>query len=288
MKKFFTAFLSLILIISATNISVLAESPSLETLSSASSIFQELQSEEVLHDREEYLDLFSQGKICIDEFGFIVVPNGCEISTSLSQTIYNANQLIRIGLISYNANTQTFDVIDIHSNPNFIITKEDNICFSNDGNNAITPYAEVCSCSYSKFGLGAIVKRNTNDVRGCFLTMAKLNPDKAFTAAVGYWVGKVREDGEWDYKRHPNFAPYDRVFCCTYGLNNSKKSYHLTSEFIGNYNYGYTGSILFNLDILISGSITAAKFDFKKDAADHPAIKEGYADAKSCNEYLDS
>lgn len=40
MKKFFTAFLSLILIISATNISVLAESPSLETLSSASSIFR--------------------------------------------------------------------------------------------------------------------------------------------------------------------------------------------------------------------------------------------------------
>ena len=76
MKKFFTAFLSLILIISATNISVLAESPSLETLSSASSIFQELQSEEVLHDREEYLDLFSQGKIALMNLDSLLFPMG--------------------------------------------------------------------------------------------------------------------------------------------------------------------------------------------------------------------
>jgi len=68
----------------------------------------------------------------------------------------------------------------------------------------------------------------------------------------------------------------------TYGINDSKKNYHRTSEFMGNYNYGFTGRVLFNLTTLKLGSNYAASGNpFIPDTDDYPAIEEGYNDSVS-------
>lgn len=242
--------------------------------------------QEIYEDRNEYLQLKSDGKIEVSEDGKMTITSSANVSVSLMESIGDVNKMIDIGLVTYQQNEYICPLEEIAKTDSFIITEDDNADFSHDSAYPITPYAEVCSCTYSPLGLGAMVKRNTQEIRNCFLSMAKINPTQALPAAMGLWVGKVREGGEWDYKVKPGYSPYSKKFCCTYGKNNSKKFYHLTSEYIGNYNYGYTGSILFKLDALKLGSGAAAGFDFDKDSADYPAITEGYNDAKACGEYL--
>ena len=64
---------------------------------------------------------------------------------------------------------------------------------------------------------------------------------QAWSSATAYWVAKVAPNGDWDYKVQPGFPPWHRRFCCYFnGAYN-----HVNSEYIGNFNYGYTGSLLF-------------------------------------------
>lgn len=98
------------------------------------------------------------------------------------------------------------------------------------------------------------------------------NIDPWYLTALN-WVGKVRERGVWDYKVKK--GPWNKEYNCTYGGNNNQIR---TAEFIGNYNYGYTGSFLFSLDTLHFGSYAVSGFN-PRDVDDWPAIDEGYYDA---------
>ena len=80
------------------------------------------------------------------------------------------------------------------------------------------------------------------------------NPSGAYPATVGYWVAKIREGGAWDYKIVPGYAPYDKLW---YTYTKSTQTYR-TSEWFGNYNYGFTGRYLFSLSILLAGGDFAA------------------------------
>lgn len=92
-----------------------------------------------------------------------------------------------------------------------------------------------------------------------------------WSTTVIYWVNKVREGGDWDYKRLEGFSPWDTEFYTYYdGYRHT-----VTSEYIGNFNYGYTGSYLFDLYTLYYGSYAVSGFD-AADVEDWPAITDGY------------
>lgn len=125
--------------------------------------------------------------------------------------------------------------------------------------------------------LGTLVHDNYTFIKNTYNDVAKYDPGQAWPATVGIWVSLVKSGGAWDYKVQPGYAPWNKTFNAHFGLNNSKYRV-VTSEFIGNYNYGYTGRFLFSLSILKAGSFAPSGFD-ELDALDHPAIEEGYNDA---------
>jgi len=109
------------------------------------------------------------------------------------------------------------------------------------------------------------------------IAVQRTNPDvDPWLTTVGYWVGHIKEGGPWDYKRKESgYGPWDKIYCCSYANHTYQ---HRSAEFIGNYNYGFTRSILFNASQLRAGSYAAARFR-SIDKQDWPAIDEGYYDA---------
>ena len=290
MKKWRTILIVLLIVVLLVPFSMPVCAKNSVSISSGS-IMASLSDEEresVSEGRKEFLFHINNGDITIESDGKYILCNSNSMPDDLKNSIVEINKLIDVGLIRYKDGSYSCPLEEICTDSSFVITQEDNISFVEDDPLDIAiPYGPVHECDYSYLNLGALVRKNTKDVRGCFLAMAKVNPSIAFSSAIGYWVGKVREGGDWDYKLPSKYGPYDRTYCCTYGKNNSKMYRHRTAEYIGNYNYGYTGSILFGLDVLKFGSGAAAGFDFEKDADDYPAITEGYNDAKACGEYLD-
>jgi len=142
------------------------------------------------------------------------------------------------------------------------------------------------SCSLTKLGFGNMVRANRQNIRNYYNQMVELkysNPKIVpYYATCQYWYAKIQPGGVWDYKVQSPYKPYNKYFCMTYGINDSKKNYHRTSEFMGNYNYGFTGRVLFNLTTLKLGSNYAASGNpFIPDTDDYPAIEEGYNDSVS-------
>ena len=98
------------------------------------------------------------------------------------------------------------------------------------------------------------------------------NPNIDYTAmGIGYWVYRVRSGGEWDYKVSSTYGPYNNTLCWTH----DQTPEHITAEYMGNFNYGYTGSIFFSLSTLHLGSFTVSGFS-TADFNDWPAIDRGY------------
>jgi len=131
-------------------------------------------------------------------------------------------------------------------------------------------------CGYDKWNLDATCRQNYNLIKDFYNSMVKAQSDgtnvNPWLSTATYWVGLVREKGLWDYKVQKNYE----VFCCTVGgVGGQDRS----AEWIGNYNYGYTGKFLFNLDALHTGSLVVAKLDPKDKVSDWPAIDKGYANA---------
>lgn len=87
------------------------------------------------------------------------------------------------------------------------------------------------------------------------------------------------EHGPWDYKRVSGFSPYTKKWDA--GTYSGRKI--ITTEYIGNYNYGFTGEFLFSLNTLYLGGQIAngLKFWQPEDENDRRAIREGYNDGVS-------
>ena len=100
------------------------------------------------------------------------------------------------------------------------------------------------------------------------------NPAGASGATIGYFIAKVKPYGDWDYKHVPGYADHRKTWIAStrYG------QYLKTTEWFGNYNYGFTGSVLFSEKILLTGGdivslITSGAPD---NYSDKSAIKQGY------------
>lgn len=143
----------------------------------------------------------------------------------------------------------------------------------------IIPRNAAHGCSVQGLSLLNMCKNNYNTLSDYYQRMLRLmltNPNLSpWGATVGFWISKVEPNGDWDYKTQPGFSPWYTRFCSYF----DGSFRHITSEYIGNFNYGYTGSYLFSLDVLHAGSSAVAGFD-PADKDDWPAIDAGYNNAK--------
>ena len=147
----------------------------------------------------------------------------------------------------------------------------ESITQSSEHTDTTTPQA-THYCTYGKLSVGFMVSANRQILVDYYESILAVNPTVAINSTIGYWIGRVAPGKSWDYKTDPEIGPWDHMWCCDYW---TYTNVHKTAEWIGNYNYGYTGSFLFSLDVLKAGSFAVGGFD-PSDYDDWPAIEEGY------------
>ncbi len=129
-----------------------------------------------------------------------------------------------------------------------------------------------CTCGNTRKNATTICTQNYNTIRIFYNSLAAIPNSNPWVSTVGYWVSFVRENGAWDYKVHWT----EPTYCFRV---NGIDGNHKTSEWFGNYNYGFTGKFLFSLDILHAGSYAVSGFDPNDVTTDWPAIDLGYSHA---------
>ncbi|WP_050691172.1 polymorphic toxin type 44 domain-containing protein [Priestia megaterium] len=124
--------------------------------------------------------------------------------------------------------------------------------------------------------LKGLVESNRNELEKFNASVLKTSPGSAYNATVGYFVEKVQEGGPWDYKVRSGYKPWYKEFnASTY---NGKKV--INSEYIGNYNYAYTGELLFSKKtLLIGGGAVGVVVGQPEDSKYKDVITKGYNDA---------
>lgn len=82
------------------------------------------------------------------------------------------------------------------------------------------------------------------------------------------------EGGDWDYKVVPGYSPYYKEWTAVQRYTTSTK----TSEWFGNYNYGFTGSYLFSLSTLLAGGdgVSLIFHHTMDDLQDKTDVTQGY------------
>ena len=124
--------------------------------------------------------------------------------------------------------------------------------------------------------LKSLVEKNKLEIENFNKAVLKTSPGTAYAATVGYFVGKVREGGSWDYKVQPGYKYWYKEWTA-YTYSGTRV---INSEYIGNYNYGYVGESLFSKSILLAGgSGVGAGVGQPEDATDRNAITQGFNDA---------
>ncbi|RAW16142.1 hypothetical protein DC345_11735 [Paenibacillus taichungensis] len=98
----------------------------------------------------------------------------------------------------------------------------------------------------------------------------------AIMSSALWFKGKVQARGPWDYKTQPGWGGASKQW---YADTHTGRRY-VTTEYIGNYNYGFTGQFLFPLTILFYGGQYAnGNIWSPEDMNDRAAIQDGFNDA---------
>lgn len=123
----------------------------------------------------------------------------------------------------------------------------------------------------------SIAKSNWTQLINYYTAIAVTEPISAWTNAVAWWVAKVRPNGAWDYKTVSDYSPYNKLWCAVLKNTTSVK----TTEWFGNYNYGFTGKVLFSQSELLNASkmVSYGYSGVPDSAEDQAAIKQGYNEA---------
>ena len=225
-----------------------------------------------LEECQRYKNIFdeaySAGEIFVNADGFLRVKESLkneledETYTKLINSLETMNYCLEIGACTFNTQEGVFETVPL------------NVYLNSNKERSLSNYSVA---AVTNLNLGSLVHNNYWEIKSIYQNAMMINPEGGWASAVSIWVNRVREGGVWDYKVQPGYSPYDKEFYCTYGLNNSKQGIR-KSEFIGNYNYAYTGSILFSLATLKKGSELIAGGP-EKDVLDQPVIEEGYYDS---------
>lgn len=235
-----------------------------------------ISTEDMQNFGEFWLYLKDLNLLSLDESGHLLLSDNLAIPDMYKDyldMIDFINRLVDVKLLEI---SEAFDLkgLDITEESLALISQESDDCLP-----PITPYYEPHDCQYPRLNVSYLCMQNYNTLSDFYdnmLLVASLYPDiNPYISTVSFWIGKVGENCAWDYKTQPGYSPYSKVFCMSYG---DYDYMHQTSEWLGNYNYGFTGSFLFSLDILHWGSSIASGLD-PADEEDWPAIDEGYNDA---------
>ena len=222
--------------------------------------------------------LKENGDLTVGDDGLLYISenNGFSNNQGYGEFLRIVNTLngsIADGILA--ADAATVEVVTVFEIPEELLPacKEisaDQICLP-----TAVPYNVGHGCSIPELSMLTICTNNyntlvtyLNDMNAASAGNPAINP---YNATVGFWIGKVAEGCEWDYKSSSAYKPWDKWWC-TY-IDGGYQ--HVTSEYFGNFNYGLTGSFLFTLDILHIGSLVVSGLN-PKDVEDWPAIDSGY------------
>ena len=124
-------------------------------------------------------------------------------------------------------------------------------------------------------------RANVNELNGIYLSTLIIsgNAALAYSAKVAYWTSKVREGGDWDYKRIYGWNKLYKIVV-------DGKIEYIHGEDIGNIHYGYTGrSLPLPAEVLCSAAglaqILTGNFriswcnSYFDDPKDQEAIRKG-------------
>lgn len=217
--------------------------------------------------------------------------------------IFDVHELLGINEKQYN------EYLEFLESANYLV-EEGSLSFSGNLEISLSSAEEVHEASFNsertsiddsvstfaipEMDLVGTVEKNRAELKKYYqsqLDMTRYFPGyDAYTPTVGWWVGKVKPGGVWDYKSQPGSYPYyTQWYARTYN------GYEiLTSEYIGNYNYGYTGEYLFSLNVLLTAgdvvsiitsfmdSIEKREFKLRlDDESDKIPVRRGYNNAVS-------
>lgn len=165
----------------------------------------------------------------------------------------------------FNSNTSTLCANKITSSTTNPI---DNLSFKN---------ALVTSSALPTLYAYATAKNNVTTLKNYYSTMLIYYPSQAFGCTQGWWIAKVCPGGDWDYKSVSGYSPYSKQWSAVQRYTTSTK----TSEWFGNYNYGFTGRSLYSLTSLLAASngvsiLTGGALDDPQDTID---VTQGYNEA---------
>ncbi|WP_019914589.1 polymorphic toxin type 44 domain-containing protein [Paenibacillus sp. HW567] len=101
------------------------------------------------------------------------------------------------------------------------------------------------------------------------------NPIAALSYTTTWWVERVKPGGIWDYKVVSGYSPYYKQWTAFVKGGGTQIR---TTEWFGNYNYGFTGKLLFSLGILYTGGDVVSKITggAPDDFQDRANIAQGY------------
>lgn len=250
-------------------ISTNAEELDLERISDVNASLDVEFKEELEECKKEYKDLIQNNQIKLNSEGYIVVDKNDDLEMEL---IDDMNYMVKSG-IAY------FDGFTLRPRKN---VKVDNFSFESEK----ISYAGVTSgfnldrTWYSILRAYDISVNNKNELKRYTKAMSSSNPNvyaSGMAAAISYWVGKVKPGGDWDYKVQNGYKPYNRKW--TMYLKNSTPV--KTTEWFGNYNYGFTGKLFFSKSVLLSASevVSIQTSHTHDNAEDKAAISCGYGES---------
>lgn len=263
---------------SAANIYEAVENLSSDELMSYLYSLPEARSRENTTYDQYYVDcwneLIQSNSVYLDSEGHFALEDTAAVQYALlAEAMESWNLAIDLGILAVDYETMslytpeiTGDVLDNVSSGIMTMSED------------IVPYASAHGCGNEVWDVEATAAENYKTIKDFYnnmiiasLVAPQVNP---WLSTATYWVGYVREGGAWDYKRIEGYK--NTIFCCMYG-GKSNQDHHVA--WVGNYNYGYTGKVLFDLTTLHFGSSAVGGFDKKDEIEDWPAIDEGYYDA---------
>lgn len=231
---------------------------------------------------EQWKYLVAKGYIYMDSDGHLKLQQVEDGIEALSLDIYrkqldNWNLGLDLHVLEWDEKAKMLYTPEITAD---VLDNVTDILLENEADNA-EPLEDISrgiahNCNYAKWNIGTTCAQNYNIIKKFYNSLlvaqqpnSGVNP---WISTATYWVGFVREGGAWDYKVQKNY----QTFCCTFGgVSGQDRS----AEWIGNYNYGYTGKFLFDLNTLHMGSYVVSGMDPKDKTTDWPAIDKGYSHA---------
>jgi len=191
------------------------------------------------------------------------------------------NDIVDLNIASYNTD-YTLNMLDSDEIEEIIYNEEYSVSedntFADDNEDVVLAITDAGYPKLMAYSIASHNKQTLKNFMDTLLVSNKIHPEQAVFSTISFWVAKVKTNGAWDYKNVPGYAPYNKKWTAVQKNYTSAR----TSEWFGNYNYGFTGSLLFPCDTLLLGgdAVSWAHNGEKDSSEDKLAIRQGFNEGK--------